>query len=105
MALSDTTRNITWNENVLIELRIPQRCTLVHEENTGTIDWIYGEPAKHMSHREHIDITDNYVMTLVKSGTIDVNNVSIDEMEGNFITRILLLYALERQLNRTFIAK
>lgn len=99
MAMTEATHNIMWIRNVLNELRIPQRCTLVHQNNVRAINWITVEPAKNMSHRRHVYMRHICVMDQVKRDTIDVTEVFRDDMEAMLLSKTLPPYGFERELN------
>lgn len=100
MALSNAGPYIVWFRNVLNELDIAQRSTIVHQNNMGAIEWVIRGPAKHMSQRKYVDIRHNYVIDLARLETIDIVMTPTADMEANVLTKALHSAGFEREIRR-----
>lgn len=95
VAMSDSVRNIVLMENILNELRITQRGTLMHQHNAGAIDWTTGRPSKQLPQAEQNDIRHSYVIDLVKSRRIVVIKVFTDDIKAKLVIKKYVVFFSE----------
>ena len=89
VALSEATKIIMWLRQVLAELNIQQKPTVVHEDNTGAIAWAEDNSGKQFSKSRHIDVRYHIIKEKIRDSTIKLERTPTEQMKADFLTKIL----------------
>lgn len=100
MALSDAAKNVIWLRHVLAELGMHQESTVIYHDNSGTIDWANGGPARNYLRRKHIDIRHHFLTLVIQEGHIRLIKVPTELMSADFLTKLLPSQSLFDALTR-----
>lgn len=103
MALSDAAKNVTWLRCLLTELEMHQDCTVVHQENSRTIDCENGGSARHYSRLKHIDMRHHFRMQMIQEGHTTLVKVPIALILADFLTKPLASQSLSDALTRLYL--
>lgn len=89
---------MAWLGQVLNELGILENPTSVAEDNIESMGWSEGGADKHFNRRKHIDLSYHYLVEKVREGIIRLQKVSMERMEGDFLTRSLRPSCFENRI-------
>lgn len=86
MALAETARVTKWLHQVLNELNIPHKSTVVYQHNRGKIDGAGRARACHHFRRKHIDIPYKFIIDIVQDQLLRLQKISTKVMLANILT-------------------
>lgn len=98
-ALADWARLIAWLGKMLKILNVVQQTTTIAEDNSGTIGWANGRPAKHFARRKHVDIELNYIMEQVHKREVNLMKVASADMLADFLTKPMAQDQFEKAIS------
>lgn len=85
---------------MLPELEVPQKPTVVYQDDSGCIEWAYGGSVRNFNRQEHINILHHYEMADVVSQKVGSVKLPSEDMHSDFLTRSVTLQTCMSDLNR-----
>lgn len=74
--------------------------TIIAQDNTGSIAWATGSSASQFAKRKHVDIRYHFVVAKIREGCIAVRKVKTEDMESDFLTKVLQPHHFIHAINK-----
>lgn len=74
---------------VLFETKKSQKSTIIYQNNKGAIEWAQGGPAWQFACRKHMDIRQNFIVSMVERECVEMFQIPSEEMVADLFAKIM----------------